>query len=183
VEDRLRHNAFHDSLTGLANRAVLMDRLQRCAAQIQRRSDYLIAVLFLDLDNFKVVNDSLGHSAGDKLLMEVSRRIVASVRGADSVARFAANLTARLGGDEFVVLLDDIRRPNDAVAVAERISSQLLPPVRIDGHDIVVTASVGIALSGGRHHGGEDLLRDADIAMYRAKSAGKAQHAIFDEAM
>ncbi|HEY3246432.1 MAG TPA: EAL domain-containing protein [Phycisphaerae bacterium] len=183
AEERLRHDAFHDALTGLPNRALFMDRLTHCTERRLRQPDRQFAVLFLDLDNFKVINDGLGHAAGDELLVKVAARLSASVRAVDSLARIGDDLTARLGGDEFVILLDDLQRPNDAVLVAERVQKHLSPPFSIGGHDIVISSSIGIALGGQPGKSADELLRDADTAMYRAKSAGKAQHALFDEAM
>ncbi|HEY9647229.1 MAG TPA: EAL domain-containing protein [Chroococcidiopsis sp.] len=180
AEEQLFINAFHDFLTGLPNRALFMDRLQNALAHVYRRPNTLFAVLFIDLDRFKVINDSLGHLVGDQLLIHISQRLQRCVRVGDTVAR--------LGGDEFAILLDDIQDINDAINVAERIQEQLTQPFQIQGHDIFTSASVGITLS--RHHQThepysnlEDLLRDADIAMYRAKYRGKARHEIFDSTM
>jgi diguanylate cyclase (GGDEF)-like protein/PAS domain S-box-containing protein len=172
--ERLTHDAFHDALTELPNRALFMDRLAR-AIESQRRHEALFAVLFLDLDRFKVVNDSLGHLLGDQLLVAVAQRLTALVRSSDTVAR--------LGGDEFAVLLDGIDHEADAVRAANRIQDELLVPFRIGAHEIFTTVSIGIALSTTGYGDPQDVLRDADIAMYRAKAHGKARHEVFDTAM
>ena len=193
AEEMLVHNAFHDTLTNLPNRALFLDRLQRAFALAKRRQNYQFAVLFIDIDEFKIVNDSLGHIAGDELLVEVGRRLSSSLRRDDTVSRprpkdpadsvTTADTLARLGGDEFTVLLDDIRHPSDAVRVAERIQRKLAAPLVVREQEMVISASIGIALSSTAREKAEDLLRDADIAMYRAKRAGKARCEIFDAAM
>ncbi|MCP4246529.1 MAG: EAL domain-containing protein, partial [bacterium] len=183
AEKRLRHNAFHDELTGLPNRSLLLQRLQHCLERAKRQPDYSFAVLFLDLDNFKVINDSLGHRAGDELLVETSKRLAAGQRSLDTVVRAAEDTTARLGGDEFVVLLEEISRPTDAVRVAERIQEHLAAPYVLDGHEVVIKTSIGIALGDGDGRDADELLRDADAAMYRAKKSGKGRYAVFDETM
>jgi diguanylate cyclase (GGDEF)-like protein/PAS domain S-box-containing protein len=173
--ERLTHDAFHDSLTQLPNRALFMDRLQRAIEAYRRRESATFAVLFLDLDRFKVVNDSLGHVLGDELLVAVAQRLRDMLRSSDTVAR--------LGGDEFTILLEGLDHITDAVRTARRIQEELLVPFRIGGHDIFTTVSIGIALSTTRYERPEDVLRDADIAMYRAKARGKARHEVFDTAM
>jgi len=173
--ERLTHDAFHDALTQLPNRALFMDRLQRALEAHRRNRNARYAVLFLDLDRFKLVNDSLGHVRGDELLIAVSQRLASMLRTSDTVAR--------LGGDEFTILLEALDHITDAVRTARRIQEQLLMPFDIDGHEIFTTASIGIALSTTRYERPEDVLRDADIAMYRAKSRGKARHEVFDTAM
>ncbi len=175
LEEQLIHDAFHDVLTGLPNRALFMDRLGQSLRHALRRKDIKFAVLFLDLDRFKVVNDSLGHVVGDQLLVEISRRLESCVRPGDTAAR--------LGGDEFTVLLEDVKDGADASQVADRILAQLRQPVVIGGQEVFSTASIGIALSETGYERTEDLLRDADIAMYRAKSRGGARHEVFDRAM
>lgn len=172
AEERLVHDAVHDVLTGLPNRALFETLLERSIGRLRRRRGYRFAVLFLDLDRFKIINDSLGHLAGDEFLIEVSRRIVRCIRPEDTVAR--------LGGDEFTVLLDDVEGPEDAVRVAERIQAELTLPIELDGHETYTSASIGIALSDGHYERPEEVLRDADIAMYRAKSRGRARHEVFD---
>jgi diguanylate cyclase (GGDEF)-like protein/PAS domain S-box-containing protein len=175
AERQLVHDAFHDSLTGLPNRALFMDRLGGALARARRRPEQLVAVLFLDLDRFKLVNDSLGHGAGDQLLGQLSRVLSACVRPGDTVAR--------LGGDEFTVLLEGLEQAADAVRVAERIQEALKVPCRVEGHEVFATASIGIALSTREYARPEDLLRDADTAMYQAKGSGRARHQIFDPSM
>lgn len=166
------HQAFHDSLTGLPNRALFLDRLEHAQARA-RRSKAAIAVLFLDLDSFKNVNDSLGHVAGDELLVLVSGRLRRCLRPSDTAARF--------GGDEFAVLLEDVGTPGVTELVAERVLAELRAPFEIQGQEVFISASVGIATSEDR--GGDDLLRNADLAMYRAKSAGKGRHETFEPGM
>ncbi len=192
AEEVLAHNAFHDGLTNLPNRALFVDRLQHALALSQRHSNYTFAVLFIDIDEFKVFNDSLGHTAGDALLVQIGRRLTASLRGVDTVSRpqvkeagasTSDDRLARLGGDEFTVLLDDIRDSSDAIRVAERIQQRFAIPFLVDTQQVVMTASIGIALSAASYADSEDLLRDAGIAMYRAKRAGKARYQVFDNAM
>lgn len=193
AEELLIHNAFHDGLTNLPNRALFLDRLQHGLTLSKRHSNYKFAVLLIDIDEFKIVNDSLGHTAGDELLIQIGQRLKDSVRRADMVSRprmngvtdRAANedTLARLGGDEFAILLDDIRDPIEAVRVAERVQKELATPFAINQEQIVISASIGIASSTSPHTQAEDLVRDADIAMYRAKRAGKARCEVSDPAM
>ncbi|HEV7921360.1 MAG TPA: EAL domain-containing protein [Thermoanaerobaculia bacterium] len=173
--ERLTYDAFHDSLTGLPNRALFMDRLGRAMEAARRHSERLFAVLFLDLDRFKVVNDSLGHTFGDRLLISVAARLKQVIRSSDTVAR--------LGGDEFTVLLEGIEQVTDAVRTAQRIHEALQVPFSFDERELFTTASIGIALSPTGYDRPEDVLRDADIAMYRAKARGKARHEVFDKTM
>jgi diguanylate cyclase (GGDEF)-like protein/PAS domain S-box-containing protein len=175
AEERLLHDALHDGLTGLANRALFMDRLGHAVERARRHGEYAFAVFFLDLDRFKLVNDSLGHMAGDRLLSEVGRRLKACLRAGDTVAR--------LGGDEFTILLDDTRDSGDALRMAERAQAQLALPFDLDGHEVFVSASVGIALSAMDYSRPEDILRDANTAMHGAKSLGKASYKVFDATM
>ena len=172
--ERLTHDAFHDALTQLPNRALFMDRLERAMESLRRHPDSLFAVLFLDLDRFQVVNDSLGHSLGDELLVAVARRLSGMIRTSDTFAR--------LGGDEFAMLIEGIDHEADAVRTAQRILDSLNISFDVGGHEIFTSASIGIALSSG-YRRAQDMLRDADIAMYRAKSRGKARHELFDTAM
>ena len=173
-EERLRHQAFHDSLTNLPNRALFMDRLEHALARMKRRKQP-VAVLFLDLDNFKLVNDSLGHETGDKLLVSVAERLRGCLRADDT--------TARLGGDEFTILLEDIVDASDAVRLADQITRALNTPFVLEGREIFITTSIGIAVSTSAHERPTDLLRNADVAMYRAKAQGRATYEVFDVAM
>jgi diguanylate cyclase (GGDEF)-like protein/PAS domain S-box-containing protein len=175
AREQLERNAFYDALTGLPNRALFMDVLARALGRSRRREDYKFAILFLDLDRFKTVNDSLGHTAGDDLLISVARRLEACLRPGDTAAR--------LGGDEFTLLLDDISEIGVATRVADRIQQELSKPFDLSGHEVYPTSSIGIAISSPTYQFPEELLRDADTAMYRAKALGRARHAIFDEEM
>jgi PAS domain S-box-containing protein len=191
AEEMLVHNAFHDGLTNLPNRALFMDRLQHALTLSKRQSNYKFAVLLIDVDEFKIINDSLGHTAGDELLIQIGQRLKRSVRRADTVSRPREepgrptndDTLARLGGDEFTILLDDIRDPIEAVRVAERVQAELTTPFVVNKQEIVISASIGIASSASPHTQAEDLVRDADIAMYRAKRAGKARCEVSDPAM
>jgi predicted signal transduction protein with EAL and GGDEF domain len=192
AQERLLHDALHDHLTQLPNRTLFMERLQRASRRKNRHPEYTFAVLFVDLDRFKTVNDSLGHAAGDRLLLEMVRRMTGTLRRDDSVARpveegpndGSDNTLARLGGDEFTILVEDIRDPSDAVRVADRIQRAVAGPVSLgDGRDVFTTASIGIAVSTSVHCSGDELIRDADIAMYRAKASGGGGCAIFDATM
>ncbi len=175
AEERLRRGAFFDPLTELPNRAMFMDELRQSVARSPEAAGYSFAVLFVDLDRFKVINDSLGHGVGDKLLIAIAEKLQASVRPGD--------LVARLGGDEFTVIVRDLHQPADAAEVAGRIEAQMAAPLEIEGHTIYTTCSIGIAVSTTGYQSAEDLLRDADTAMYRAKAAGKARYEMFDPAM
>jgi diguanylate cyclase (GGDEF)-like protein/PAS domain S-box-containing protein len=166
---------MHDALTGLPNRTLFVDRLEHAALRTQRHPDALFAVILLDIDRFKLVNDSLGHAIGDQLLGVVARRLEASLRPGDTVAR--------LGGDEFAILLEEITAVGDAVQVAQRTQEVLAEPYTLDGHEVFTTASMGIALSGSESARPEDFLRDADTALHRAKALGKARHEVFDATM
>ena len=193
AEELLAHNAFHDGLTNLPNRALFLDRLQHSLTLSKRHPNYKFAVLLIDIDEFKVVNDSLGHTAGDELLIKIGQRLKEAVRRADTVSRPRStgvferpvndDTLARLGGDEFTILLDDIRDPIEAVRVAERVQAELATPFVVNQQEIVISASIGIAASTSPHTEAEHLLRDADIAMYRAKRAGKARCEVSDTAM
>jgi diguanylate cyclase (GGDEF)-like protein len=174
ADEALVHTALHDPLTGLPNRALLLDRLDQALARADRHIGQT-AILFLDLDNFKVVNDSLGHLAGDLLLIELAHRLVASVRAGDTVARF--------GGDEFAVLLEEVADADEVLNTAERLADAVREPMDVDGRQLMPDASIGIALSTGRTDDPEDFLRRADMAMYQAKAAGKGRCAVFEPAM
>ena len=174
LEARLRHEAFHDGLTGLANRALFRDRLQHALAVRRRNPTALVAVLFLDLDDFKGVNDSLGHEAGDQLLQAIAERLRLETRTSDTVARF--------GGDEFAILLEDLNSDAEALAIVNRLKVALRRPLALSGRLLTSSASIGVAFA----DVGDDvdaLLRNADVAMYEAKEAGKARHAVFERAM
>jgi diguanylate cyclase (GGDEF)-like protein/PAS domain S-box-containing protein len=175
VADRLLHDAFHDVLTGLANRALFLDRLGLSLARTKRRPDFHFAVLYLDLDRFKLINDSLGHLSGDLALIATARALETCVRPGDTVAR--------LGGDEFAMLLDDLRCPEDAEGLTRRIEERLTAPLQVDGHEIYVNASIGIVFGTPGYERPEEMLRDADAAMYRAKSLGRNRHEVFNEAL
>ncbi|QSX77266.1 EAL domain-containing protein [Agrilutibacter solisilvae] len=173
AEQQLMHETMHDSLTGLPNRSYLYDALERSLARMERDPKHRFAVLFLDLDRFKVVNDSVGHLAGDEMLKEAGARLQACVRPFDVVAR--------LGGDEFALLLEDVNLPEEACHAAERAIELLSEPMHIDGKELFTSASIGIALGHPRYKRAEELLRDADVAMYRAKAHGRQRFEIFDE--
>jgi len=175
AEHQLQHDALHDGLTGLANRVLFIDRLAFALADVQRRAAPHFSVLFFDLDRFKNVNDSLGHAVGDKLLLGISRRLEHFLRPGDTVAR--------LGGDEFAILIHRVEDASGAIHVADRIQDILSMNFSIGGHDVMVTASIGIAHSSTGYTNPEEILRDADIAMYRAKAEGKARYEIFDRDM
>src|SRR5438067_1341128 len=173
-----------DPLTGLPNRLLFIDRLGRLIKHAKRRKDYLFAVLFLDLDGFKMINDSLGHLMGDQLLLAVATRLEKCLRSSDTVARLGQGFTmARLGGDEFTVLLDDLKDAGDASRAAERLMKELTSPFMLAGKEVFTSVSIGIALSSPSYEEPEDILRDADTAMYRAKSLGKARFEVFDADM
>lgn len=175
AQDQLLRDALYDPLTGLSNRSLLMDRLSHSLARIKRTPEETFAVLFIDLDRFKNVNDTQGHIVGDKVLITVGQRLLSSIRPGDTVAR--------TGGDEFVVLLEDVPDLATAVAISERIEESLTKPARIDRQDIFMTASIGIVMVSEEYERPEDILRDADIAVYRAKSMGRSCHVVFDPSM
>ncbi|HWN45379.1 MAG TPA: EAL domain-containing protein [Thermoanaerobaculia bacterium] len=175
AEERLLHDALHDELTGLPNRALFMDRLWQAVERSRREPDRLMAVLFLDVDQFKIVNDSLGHLVGDELLIQIARALSSALRPMDTIAR--------IGGDEFAILLERGHEVEDAATVAERIHERLAAPINLGGHEVFITASIGIAICTPDYEKPEDLLRDADTAMYRAKSSGRACHVVFHRGM
>jgi diguanylate cyclase (GGDEF)-like protein/PAS domain S-box-containing protein len=172
-EDRARHDALHDPLTGLPNRSLLLDRLEHALYRSQQQGTK-VAVLFLDIDNFKLINDSLGHSTGDELLRAVAPRLGTAVRPADTIARF--------GGDEFVVLAEDLEDEREAHMLAERLAGSFTTPFVLQGEPHVLTASIGVVMSSGANAAG-DIIRDADAAMYRAKDRGRNRYEVFDDAM
>ena len=174
LEARLTHEAFHDALTGLPNRSLFRDRLEHAVALRPPNADVCLVMLFLDLDDFKAVNDSLGHEAGDQLLQVVAQRLREQIRTADTVARF--------GGDEFAILMEQVASPAEAIAIVDRIQLALRRPLLLQGRIMSMSASIGVAYA----DPGDDvdaLLRNADVAMYEAKDAGKARHAVFEPAM
>ncbi|MBD2730212.1 EAL domain-containing protein [Nostoc sp. FACHB-892] len=175
AQAQLIHDAFHDSLTGLPNRALFIERLERAIALTKRRTDYKFAVFFLDVDRFKVVNDSLGHTIGDQLLNAIARRLETCLRSQDTVAR--------IGGDEFTILLNDFKNLNDITFVVERINAVITSAFNLNGRDVFTNVSIGVALSKSSYNLPEEILRDADIAMYRAKALGKARYELFDSTM
>jgi diguanylate cyclase (GGDEF)-like protein/PAS domain S-box-containing protein len=174
LAEQLRYQAFHDSLTGLPNRALFMDRLEHALTRANRRNSKVV-VLFMDLDNFKVINDSLGHKAGDQLLVAVAERLKTSLRHEDTAAR--------LGGDEFTILVEDISSVGEVVQIAERIAEILRPPFPLEEQEVFATVSTGIALNSSAQEQPADLLRHADLAMYRAKHRGKARYEVFEPSM
>jgi PAS domain S-box-containing protein len=193
AEERLTHNAFHDVLTNLPNRALFLDRLRRAFYNSKRHPDYLFAVLFIDLDNFKIVNDSLGHTCGDQLIGAVADRIMGALRQEDGVSRSPVRIgpnrspgddtLARFGGDEFTVLLVDIKHPSNALQVGTRIHEFLAAPFMLGGQEVFASASIGIATSDTHANLPDDLLRAADTAMYRAKASGKGHCEVFNTEM
>ena len=193
AEETLAHNALHDALTNLPNRTLFLDRVRHALILSQRHTTYKFAVLFIDLDEFKIFNDSLGHAAGDALLIQIARRLNVSIRGIDTISRSgliqststvaSEEILARMGGDEFTVLLEEIRDCGDAIRVAERIQERLSIPFIVEGQEVVTTASIGIAFCATSYSNSEELVRDAEIAMYRAKREGKARCQVFDNAM
>ncbi len=175
AEEQLMFDALHDSLTGLPNRALFMDRLGHAVSREKRNKDYLFAVCFLDMDRFKVLNDSLGHTVGDKLLIAIGERLEESLRPDDTVAR--------LGGDEFAILLEDLKDNNEALHIIQRIQDKLDQPFGLSGQEVFTSATIGITFSATGYDDPEHLVRDADIAMYHAKSKGSACYQVFDNNM
>jgi predicted signal transduction protein with EAL and GGDEF domain len=192
-QEQLVHTAYHDSLTQLPNRTFFVDQLTQCVNRTNRRPDYKFAVVFIDVDHFKKVNDSLGHSAGDQLIVQITERLSGSIRLEDAVpppsdrigpVRAAGNdILARLGGDIFAILLDDIRDASDGIRVAERIQQNLMPPFLLNGHELKITVSLGIAVSATGYSEAAHVLRDADTAMHRARSLGRARYQMCDPMM
>ena len=189
TEEQLEHNSFHDSLTGLPNRRLFLDHLEHAFLRAQRNPKFQYAVLFVDIDDFKAINDARGPAAGDQILVEIGHRLAACLRDKDTVARpkgalpISDAVLSRMGGDEFTVLLEDIEDPSDAMRVAERIQSAVTAPFHAAGREVLASASIGIALSTASHDRAEDLLQHADIAMRRAKAYGGLRREVFDEGM
>lgn len=175
AQDQLAYTALHDALTGIPNRLLFLDRLWHVMERARRHKDLTFAVLFMDMDHFKVVNDSLGHNIGDLLLVESARRLVECVRGEDTVAR--------LGGDEFVILLEDLEAQGDFKYIADRIQAAMAAPALLSGQKVFISISMGVVLGPGEYNEPEDLLRDADIAMYRAKKLGRGRYEVFEPSM
>jgi diguanylate cyclase (GGDEF)-like protein/PAS domain S-box-containing protein len=173
-----------DPLTGLPNRLLFIDRLNRLIKYSKRRKNHSFAVVFMDLDGFKMINDSMGHMVGDQLLVGVAERLEKCLRATDTLARLRDTYTvARLGGDEFTVLLDDLKDPNDAKIAADRLMKALKPPFLLAGKEVYTSVSIGIAQSNPVYEGPDEMLRDADTAMYHAKSLGKGRYEVFDAKM
>jgi len=175
AREQLREAALHDPLTGLPNRALFMEMLEHAVAKSRRPGKHLFGTLFIDVDRFKAINDSLGHFIGDQLLIAVSQRLQTCIRSRDVIAR--------LGGDEFTILLNDVRHPAEVTLTATRIKQSFTTPFKLEGHEVFVTASIGVALSSTADTCAEDILRDADTAMYRAKTLGRNRQEIFDVSM
>jgi diguanylate cyclase (GGDEF)-like protein len=174
-DDKLVYFSFHDALTGLPNRALLIERLGQAIRRVKRQEDFHFAVLYFDFDGFKYINDSLGHQAGDQLLIAIARRLEASIRDLDTVAR--------LGGDEFVIVADGISLDEDALVAVQRIQEILAAPFELQGHKVFMSASIGVVIGDGTYDQATDILRDADLAMYQAKAAGKSRYVIFSPEM
>ena len=174
-EDELAHNAFYDALTDLPNRNLLVDRLNKALSRTKRRKEVQFAVVLFDLDRFKWINDSMGHVFVDNVLKETARRLQRCLRAEDSAAR--------LGGDEFAILLENTKNMGEIVHAVERIQKELSLPISLEGREVFTSASMGISLSSMGYEAAEDLLRDADTAMYRAKAQGTGQYAVFDAKM
>jgi diguanylate cyclase (GGDEF)-like protein len=186
AQDRLVHDALHDPLTQLGNRKLFLDRLEHFLVRSQRIPDYQFAVLFVDLDRFKAINDGLGHQAGDQVIVATAQRLSACLRQNDMVVRDAADadfVVSRLGGDEFTILLDNIANAATPIRVAERLLQALAVPFTVGEQKVFVTASIGIALSSSGYEDVQMMLRDADIAMYHAKQNGRARWMMFDQTM
>jgi len=188
TEEQLEHHTLHDALTGLPNRRLFLDRLEHLFQRSKRNADYHYAVLFVDIDRFKTLNEKLGHAVGDAVIIEISRRLSACLRHIDTSARpgsvsQSANAVSRFGGDEFAVLLDAVHSPSDAMRVAQRIQTAVGEPIAVMGQMVQATLSVGIAMSTEGHERVEDLLQDADVAVRRAMGLGGGRCEVFDEAM
>jgi len=174
-DDKLVYFSFHDTLTSLPNRALLIERLTQAIRRVNRQEKYHYAVLYLDFDGFKYINDSLGHLAGDHLLTAIARRLEKCVRDIDTVAR--------LGGDEFVIMADGIIHDEDALTAVERVQEILTEPFELEGHRVFMSASIGVVIGDNSYEQASDILRDADLAMYQAKASGKSRYVIFSQEM
>jgi diguanylate cyclase (GGDEF)-like protein len=191
AEEQLEHNFFHDTLTGLPNRRLFLDRLQHLFDRARRNPERPYAVLFVDLDGFKVFNDTMGPAVGDQVLVEIGRRLATCLRNDDPVLRLQdqfqtvemETVLSRMGGDEFTILLEEVADPNHAMRAAKRVLSAVAKPFLVEGREVRTSASVGIALSSLAHARAEDLLQDADVAMRRAKALGGSRCEVLDEAM
>jgi diguanylate cyclase (GGDEF)-like protein/PAS domain S-box-containing protein len=189
AQEQLEHNSFHDALTGLPNRRLFLERLQHLFLRAQRSPDRRYAVLFVDLDSFKVFNDSMGPALGDQVIVEIGQRLSICLRNDDTVSRplhefpIADAVLSHMGGDEFTILLEEMSEPSNAMRVAQRILSATAEPLLVDGHEIRTSVSVGIALSASMHQRAEDVLQEADVAMRRAKGMGGSRCEVFDQAM
>ena len=183
ADAQIRHMAFHDSLTSLPNRTMLIEKIDESLARAQNQDDYCFAVLYCDVDNFKLVNDSLGHRVGDQLLSHMAHRLNHSLRTIESASRIGKDMVARLSGDEFVVLLDDIKKAEFALDVAKRLNQSVARKVSIDQNELLPSLSIGIAMCYGEYSDATDLLRDADMALYHGKDSGRGCQALFDEEM
>jgi diguanylate cyclase (GGDEF)-like protein len=175
TEEQLEHHAFHDRLTNLPNRSLFTTYLGHFNERVKQDKNYLFAVLFIDLDRFKVINDSLGHIVGDQVLIAVARKMETCIRPEDMISRF--------GGDEYAIFMENIKDVSDAIRIADRIQKELMSPIELDGFEVFTSASIGIALSSSDYDREEDIIRDADSAMYRAKASGRARYEIFDSKM
>jgi diguanylate cyclase (GGDEF)-like protein len=175
TKKQLVHDALHDPLTGLPNRSLFMEHLQKALQRSRRNENYLFAVLFIDLDRFKIINDSWGHNVGNQVLIAAADLLKKSARMVDTVAR--------LSGDEFAILLDDLKQPADAIAIAERVLHQMASPIEVPERTVFIGSTIGVVFGNETYQDGIELLRDADIAMYRAKAQGKGRYAIFDREM
>jgi diguanylate cyclase (GGDEF)-like protein/PAS domain S-box-containing protein len=181
AEAQLKHDAFHDILTGLPNRALLTERIQRCLVRQRRQPTFRFAVMFIDLDRFKVINDSLGHLVGDALLVALAKRLSSCVREVDTLSLSERNDLARVGGDEFVLLLEGIAQDADALRVAERLLGSVAEPVVVEGHKLHASLSIGVAIGHPGYQRVEEVLRDADAALYRAKADGRGRYGVFSD--
>ncbi len=183
AEEQLRFEAMHDALTGLANRVKLTDRIGDAICSHKRNPNHRFAVMFLDLDRFKVINDSLGHLVGDKFLIEIAGRLSRFIRAGDELLQTSRDDVARIGGDEFVLVMDNVAHETDVLRVAQRLHDAIAEPIVIDGHSLYTSVSIGIAVAHERYNSVTEILRDADTALYQAKAGGRACTRIFDPEM